>query len=40
MNKFIEFILKLFHIKRQPKKLATTTGFNPKENEYESWLGI
>lgn len=40
MNKIIEFFMKLFHIKRHQKKLATTTGFNPKENEYEAWLGI
>lgn len=40
MNKIFEFFMKLFHIKKSRKKLATTTGFNPKENEYESWLGI
>lgn len=40
MSKIIEFFLKLFSIKKTRKKLATTTGFNPKENEYESWLGI
>jgi hypothetical protein len=31
--------MRVFHVKRQ-EKLATTTGFDPKENEYESWLGI
>lgn len=39
MNKIIDFILRFFHVRRH-EKLATTTGFNPKENEYESWLGI